>query len=118
MHRLRLKQQYFWVAASLNDIIRRFQKLQLPWSEVCTLPLAELALIRPQFPQYNAIQLNDSAWRSALLGIQRRRARTAHPTMAIVELMRILVDEEQVDWDEAWTITKGARRSAVGARGL
>ena len=59
---LRLKQQYFWVAASLNDIIRRFKKIGKPFEE---------------FPDYNAIQLNDT-----------------HPTMAIVEMMRILVDEE------------------------
>jgi starch phosphorylase len=69
---LRLKQQYFWCAASLNDICRRFAKLNKPWSE---------------FPDYNAIQLNDT-----------------HPTLSIVELMRILVDNENVPWDEAWEI--------------
>lgn len=37
---LRLKQQYLWVAASLHDILRRFRKLQVPWSE---------------FPDYNAM---------------------------------------------------------------
>ncbi|GAA5866418.1 hypothetical protein JCM3774_004676 [Rhodotorula dairenensis] len=71
---LRLKQQYLWVAASLHDILRRFRKLQVPWTE---------------FPDYNAIQLNDT-----------------HPTLAIVELMRILVDEEGQQWDEAWSIVR------------
>ena len=71
---LRLKQQYFWVAASLNDICRRFKKLAVAWSE---------------FPEYNAIQLNDT-----------------HPTLVIPELMRILVDEEAQPWDEAWRIVQ------------
>ncbi|RIB20585.1 Glycosyltransferase Family 35 protein [Gigaspora rosea] len=69
---LRLKQQYFWVAASLHDIVRRFKKSEKPWSK---------------FPDQVAIQLNDT-----------------HPTLAIVELQRILVDLEGLDWDEAWNI--------------
>ncbi|KAI9829335.1 MAG: Non-essential glycogen phosphorylase [Sarea resinae] len=69
---LRLKQQYFWVAASLFDIVRRFKKTQRPWS---------------QFSDQVAIQLNDT-----------------HPTLAIVELQRILVDQEGLEWDEAWNI--------------
>ncbi|TVY13232.1 Glycogen phosphorylase [Lachnellula arida] len=69
---LRLKQQYFWVAASLYDIVRRFKKSKRAWSE---------------FPDQIAIQLNDT-----------------HPTLAIVELQRILIDMEGLDWDEAWTI--------------
>ncbi|KAI8962162.1 glycosyltransferase family 35 protein [Daldinia sp. FL1419] len=69
---LRLKQQYFWVAASLYDIVRRFKKTKRAWS---------------QFPDQVAIQLNDT-----------------HPTLAIVELQRILVDVEGLDWDEAWKI--------------
>jgi starch phosphorylase len=69
---LRLKQQYFWTAASLADIMRRFKNLEKPIHE---------------FPDYVAIQLNDT-----------------HPTLAIPELMRILVDEEEVPWDEAWSI--------------
>ncbi|KAF3184047.1 Non-essential glycogen phosphorylase, variant 3 [Orbilia oligospora] len=69
---LRLKQQYFWVAASLYDIVRRFKKSHRAWTE---------------FPHQVAIQLNDT-----------------HPTLAIVELMRILVDKEHLDWDTAWNI--------------
>jgi starch phosphorylase len=69
---LRLKQQYFWVAASLYDIVRRFKKSKRPWKE---------------FPDQVAIQLNDT-----------------HPTLAIVELQRILIDTEDLSWDEAWNI--------------
>lgn len=69
---LRLKQQYFWVAASLYDIVRRFKKSRRPWSD---------------FPDQVAIQLNDT-----------------HPTLAIVELQRILIDIEGLEWDEAWNI--------------
>ncbi|KAK7205745.1 glycosyl transferase [Myxozyma melibiosi] len=69
---LRLKQQYFWVAASLNDIVRRFKKTHRPWSD---------------FSDQIAIQLNDT-----------------HPTIAIVELQRILVDMEGLEWDAAWEI--------------
>lgn len=69
---LRLKQQYFWVAASLYDIVRRFKKSRRPWKE---------------FPDQVAIQLNDT-----------------HPTLAVVELQRILVDLEGLDWDDAWNI--------------
>lgn len=71
-----LTPQYFWTAASLQDIIRRFEKLEQPWSE---------------FSQYNAIQLNDT-----------------HPTLAILELMRLLVDEKDVKWDDAWKITQAS----------
>ncbi|KAJ2988664.1 hypothetical protein NUW58_g3856 [Xylaria curta] len=69
---LRVKQQYFWVAASLYDIVRRFKKSGRSWNE---------------FPDQVAIQLNDT-----------------HPTLAIVELQRILVDVEGLEWDEAWSI--------------
>lgn len=69
---LRLKQQYFWCAASLHDIVRRFKKSKRPWSE---------------FPDQVAIQLNDT-----------------HPTLAVVELQRVLVDLEKLDWHDAWDI--------------
>ncbi|PKS09104.1 hypothetical protein jhhlp_003718 [Lomentospora prolificans] len=69
---LRLKQQYFWVAASLYDIVRRFKKSKRRWVE---------------FPDQVAIQLNDT-----------------HPTLAIVELQRILTDLEGLPWDDAWNI--------------
>ena len=69
---LRLKQQYFWCAASLFDIVRRFKKSKKAWST---------------FSEQVAIQLNDT-----------------HPTLAIVELQRILIDLEGLDWDEAWNI--------------
>ncbi|QID88561.1 Non-essential glycogen phosphorylase [Saccharomyces pastorianus] len=69
---LRLKQQYFWCAASLHDILRRFKKSKRSWTE---------------FPEQVAIQLNDT-----------------HPTLAILELQRVLVDLEKLDWHEAWDI--------------
>jgi glycogen phosphorylase len=72
---LRLVQQYFFVACSLADIVRRFKHgYDLPWSE---------------FPSKVAVQLNDT-----------------HPAVAVPELMRILVDEEKLPWDEAWKITQ------------
>ncbi|KAK0929204.1 Non-essential glycogen phosphorylase [Friedmanniomyces endolithicus] len=71
---LRLKQQYFWCAASLFDIVRRFKKSKKAWKE---------------FANQVAIQLNDT-----------------HPTLAIPELMRILLDQEGLEWDEAWSITQ------------
>jgi starch phosphorylase len=70
---LRLKQQYFFVAATLQDAIRRHRKMH-----------ASLA----NFAEKQAIQLNDT-----------------HPAIAIPELMRLLVDVEQMSWDEAWEIT-------------
>ena len=70
---LRFRQQYFLVACSLNDIMRRFRKT------------ADSII---ELPDYVAIQLNDT-----------------HPTMAIPELMRILLDEDHLDWDTAWELT-------------
>lgn len=71
---LRLKQQYFFVSCSLQDIIRRFKRFpDKKWSE---------------FPNEAAIQLNDT-----------------HPSLAIPELMRLLIDNEGLGWDEAWDIT-------------
>jgi starch phosphorylase len=72
---LRIKQEYFFSAASLADIVRRF-KIHNPD-------------IR-DFPKKVAIQLNDT-----------------HPSLAIPELMRILLDEERLDWDAAWAVTVG-----------
>ncbi|MHC4506761.1 MAG: glycogen/starch/alpha-glucan phosphorylase, partial [Planctomycetota bacterium] len=70
---LRLMQQYFFVACSLYDILRRFKKGGCDWREL---------------PDKAAIQMNDT-----------------HPALAVPELMRLLVDREGVDWDEAWGIT-------------
>ncbi len=71
---LRLKQQYFFVSCSIQDIIRRY-------------------LVKNQgfqsFPDKVAIQLNDT-----------------HPSLAIPELMRILMDDYNLSWDEAWDITQ------------
>lgn len=70
---LRLVQQYFFVACSLRDIIRRHLRTSgNSWDN---------------FAAKVAVQLNDT-----------------HPAIAIVELMRILVDEEGVLWDRAWAI--------------
>src|SRR5271170_3357668 len=71
---LRLRQEYFFAAASLPDLTRRHLKQHRD--------------IR-SFADHVAVQLNDT-----------------HPTIAIAELMRILVDLNGVDWDEAWSITK------------
>ncbi len=70
---LRLKQQYFFVSATLRDIMRRYKKYHKKYDE---------------FPEKVAIQLNDT-----------------HPSIAIPELMRILVDEEDLEWVDAWNIT-------------
>uniref|UniRef100_A0A8C1VE54 Alpha-1,4 glucan phosphorylase n=1 Tax=Cyprinus carpio TaxID=7962 RepID=A0A8C1VE54_CYPCA len=77
---LRLKQEYFVVAATLQDVIRRFKTSK----RNCSGPLSF-----DSFPDKVAIQLNDT-----------------HPAMAIPELMRIFVDIEKLDWDTAWNITK------------
>jgi len=71
---LRLKQQYFFVSATLQDVIRRFRKVHRNWDV---------------FPDKVAIQLNDT-----------------HPAVAIPELMRVLVDQEHLEWDAAWSITE------------
>uniref|UniRef100_A0A8C2RBW1 Alpha-1,4 glucan phosphorylase n=2 Tax=Artiodactyla TaxID=91561 RepID=A0A8C2RBW1_CAPHI len=79
---LRLKQEYFVVAATLQDIIRRFKSSKFG----CRDPVRTSF---ETFPDKVAIQLNDT-----------------HPALAIPELMRILVDVEKVDWGKAWEITK------------
>jgi len=72
---LRLKQQYFFVSATLQDVMRRFLKFgPRRWEEL---------------PQKVAVQLNDT-----------------HPVLAIPELMRILVDEHDLSWEEAWALTQ------------
>jgi len=72
---LRLKQQYFFVSASLQDLLREFlKKPNRQWSEL---------------PHKVAVQMNDT-----------------HPTMAVIEMMRLLVDVQRLGWDEAWELTK------------
>src|SRR6266702_6501778 len=71
---LRFVQEYFLVACSLADLVRRFRQTNADWSLL---------------PEKVAIQLNDT-----------------HPTMAVPELMRILLDEAHLGWDEAWDLTQ------------
>uniref|UniRef100_A0A8C5GWS4 Alpha-1,4 glucan phosphorylase n=1 Tax=Gouania willdenowi TaxID=441366 RepID=A0A8C5GWS4_GOUWI len=77
---LRLKQEYFVVAATLQDIIRRFKTTKKGVPGRTSFET---------FPDKVAIQLNDT-----------------HPAMAIPELMRIFVDIEKLDWDTAWDLTR------------
>jgi starch phosphorylase len=77
---LRLKQEYFLVSATLQDIIRRYKHFSC-------LPGAPIRTSFDLFPAKAAIQLNDT-----------------HPSLAIPELMRILVDEEKMEWIPAWEI--------------
>lgn len=78
---LRLKQEYFLCAATLQDIIRRFKTSKFGSREVQRHDFSS-------FPDKVAIQLNDT-----------------HPSLAIPELMRILMDLEGLSWDAAWDIT-------------
>src|SRR5262245_41193809 len=71
---LRFVQEYFLVACSLADLVRRFRRTNKDWSAL---------------PDKAAIQLNDT-----------------HPAMAVPELMRILLDEAKLGWDQAWDLTK------------
>ncbi|MGE5323286.1 MAG: glycogen/starch/alpha-glucan phosphorylase [Actinomycetota bacterium] len=71
---LRLIQEYFLVACSLKDIIRRYRTAHLDFSD---------------FPSKVAVQMNDT-----------------HPSLSVAELMRLLVDEHQVEWERAWEITE------------
>lgn len=71
---LRFLQEYFLVACSLADLVRRFRRTNDDWSAL---------------PEKVAIQLNDT-----------------HPTMAVPELMRILLDDARLGWDQAWDLTQ------------
>ena len=71
---LRFLQEYFLVACSLGDLVRRFRRGNQDWSAL---------------PEKVAIQLNDT-----------------HPTMAVPELMRILLDDANLGWDQAWDLTQ------------
>jgi glycogen phosphorylase len=71
---LRFVQEYFLVACSLADLIRRFRRDNTDWNSL---------------PGKIAIQLNDT-----------------HPTLAVPELMRILLDDAHLGWDQAWDLTQ------------
>src|SRR5690349_433970 len=71
---LRFVQEYFLVACSLADVVRRFRRGNADWAAL---------------PGKVAIQLNDT-----------------HPSLAVPELMRILLDEARLGWDQAWEITQ------------
>jgi glycogen phosphorylase len=71
---LRFVQEYFLVACSLADLVRRFRRNDPDWRAL---------------PAKVAVQLNDT-----------------HPSLAVPELMRILLDEAELGWDEAWDLTR------------
>ena len=71
---LRLRQQYFFISATVQRVVERFKKHHTNFREL---------------PDKVAFQLNDT-----------------HPTVAVAELMRVLVDENDVPWDDAWEITR------------
>jgi starch phosphorylase len=71
---LRFVQEYFLVACSLADLVRRFRQSNPDWR---------------MLPGKVAIQLNDT-----------------HPSLVVAELMRILLDEARLEWDEAWELTR------------
>ena len=71
---LRFLQEYFLVACSLADLVRRFRRHNTDWNDL---------------PDKTAIQLNDT-----------------HPSMAVAELLRILLDDAHLGWDQAWDLTK------------
>ena len=73
---LRLKQQFFFVSASLQDMFNSLERRGIPVE---------------QFAEYYQVQLNDT-----------------HPSVAVAELMRLLVDVNHMEWDEAWEITHNA----------
>ncbi|KAK8803320.1 hypothetical protein WA158_001014 [Blastocystis sp. Blastoise] len=69
---LRLKQEYFFVSCTIQDILARFIQRDLPWKEL---------------PDFFTIQLNDT-----------------HPTLAIPEFLRLLIDVYNLSYDEAWEL--------------
>ncbi len=71
---LRLRQEYFFTSATLQDLVNRH--------------LTEIGSL-DTLPDHAAIQLNDT-----------------HPAIAVAELMRILVDEHEIEWSNAWKITR------------
>jgi starch phosphorylase len=71
---LRFIQEYFLVACSLADLVRRFRRSNPDWNAL---------------PEKVAVQLNDT-----------------HPAMAVPELMRILLDDAKLGWDQAWDLTR------------
>jgi starch phosphorylase len=71
---LRFVQEYFLVACSLTDLLRRFRRSNADWRAL---------------PERVAIQLNDT-----------------HPTLAVPELMRVLLDDAHLGWDQAWDLTQ------------
>lgn len=71
---LRLRQQYFFISATVQRVVERFKKHHTNFHEL---------------PDKVAFQLNDT-----------------HPTVAVAELMRVMVDENDVPWDDAWEITR------------
>lgn len=75
---LRLKQQYFFVSAGLQSIVRRYKRTH-------GATPADLG----RFHEKIAVHINDT-----------------HPALAVPELMRILMDEEGLGWDEAWNTTR------------
>jgi len=70
---LRLKQQHFFVSASIQDMINSLDRMEIPIEE---------------FSNHWQVQLNDT-----------------HPSIAVAELMRLLVDERHIEWEDAWEIT-------------
>ncbi|MEG5265254.1 glycogen/starch/alpha-glucan phosphorylase [Pseudomonas sp. JDS28PS106] len=70
---LRLRQEYFFVSASLQDLLRRHLNMHATLTDL---------------PEHAAIQMNDT-----------------HPSIAVAELMRLLIDTHGISWDAAWKIT-------------
>ncbi len=88
---LRLKQQYFFVACSLNNIIKRFMVKHADWDEAPNGDRSPKNVAWDELPKAAVIHLNDS-----------------HPVIAIAELMRLLVDQYLLGWERAWHITTRA----------